>query len=108
MLPRSLTHPCYPKNSNRTVLGVNGKLSNSKTQTVQALDPKNVAHTLTFADMGLSIPIPPVSTVRFTFKTGAAGTHTWQCMANCGSGTSGWEGAMAETGYMQGKMTVQA
>ena len=87
---------------------VAGDLSSAQPQTVQSVDPKNVAHTLTMSDIGLSIPLPPVSTVRFTFKTGAAGTHTWQCMAACGTGDSGWAGPMATAGYMQGKMIVQA
>ena len=87
---------------------VEGDLSGAQPQTVQTVDPKNVTHTLTVADTGLNIPIPPLSTVLFTFKTGAAGTHTWQCMAACGTGTSGWEGPMADAGFMHGKMTVQA
>ena len=87
---------------------VAGDLSDAQPQTVQAVDPKNVAHTFTIADTGLSVPLPGSSTVRFTFKTGAAGTHSWQCMAACGTGDSGWAGPMAAAGYMQGKMTVQA
>ncbi len=90
------------------ISGVVGDLSTAAAQTVQSVDPKNVAHTLTMSDIGVSIPIPPLSTVRFTFKTGATGTHVWQCMASCGTGDSGWAGPMADAGYMQGKMTVQA
>lgn len=87
---------------------VTGDLSDAKPQTVQAVDPKNVAHTLTISDTGLNIPMPGLSTVQFTFKTAAAGSHTWQCMAACGTGDSGWAGPMAAAGFMQGKMTVQA
>ncbi len=84
---------------------VNGDVSTAKSQTVQAVDPKNVAHTLTFADTGMNIPIPPLSTVRFTFKAGPAGTHGWQCMSACGSG-GGWGGPMSAAGWMKGTMTV--
>ena len=90
------------------ISAVNGDLSGAKSQTVQAVDPKNVAHTLTVADTGLNIPIPPLSTVRFTFQSGAAGTHGWQCMAACGTGQGGWGGPMATGGWMQGTMTVGA
>lgn len=90
------------------IAGVNGELSSFKSQMVQAVDPKNVAHTFTFADIGLNIPIPPLSTVRFTFKSGAAGTHVWQCMSACGSGNSGWGGPMSNAGWMKGTMTVHA
>ncbi len=90
-----------------TVLSaVNGDVSTAKSQTVQAVDPKNVAHTLTIADTGLNIPIPPLSTVRFTFKSGGSGIHGWQCMAACGTGQGGWGGPMATNGYMSGTMAV--
>ncbi len=88
------------------ISAVNGDVSTAKSQTVQAVDPKNVAHTLTIADTGLNIPIPPLSTVRFTFKSGGSGTHGWQCMAACGTGQGGWGGPMATNGYMNGTMTV--
>ena len=90
------------------ISSVSGDLSDGKTQTLQAVDPKNVAHTFTIADTNLSVPIPGSSTVRFDFKTGAAGAHTFQCMAACGTGDKGWAGPMADAGFMQGKMTVQA
>ncbi len=90
------------------ISGLTGDISTAKTQTVQSVDPKNVAHTFTVAETGLNIPIPPLTTVRFDFQSGAAGKHSWQCMAACGSGASGWEGAMAEDGYMKGTLTVQA
>ncbi len=90
------------------ISAVNGDLSTAKTQTVQSIDASNVAHTMTFADTGLNIPIPPLSTVRFDFLSGPAGSHGWQCMAACGSGTGGWGGPMATAGFMQGTMTVQA
>lgn len=90
------------------ISGVNGTLSSAKSQTVKSWDPKKVAHTLTISDIGLNIPVPPTSTVRFAFKTGAPGSHIWQCMSACGSGASGWGGPMATNGWMKGTMTVSA
>ncbi len=83
------------------------EVPSGKGHTVQALDPKKVAHTITMTDIGLNIPIPPLTAVRFTFKTGAAGTHPWQCMAACGTGTGGWGGPMSTDGWMKGTMTIQ-
>lgn len=76
-------------------------------QYLTALAPSKVSHTLTIGRLGLNVPIPAVSTVRFTFKTGAPGSYAWQCMAGCGSGSGGWQGSMATPGWMQGTMTVQ-
>lgn len=94
-------------NGSMTVLAaVDGDVAHAKSQTVTSGGPKDVAHTLTIADTGRNIPIPPLCTVRFTFKTGAPGAHGWQCMAACGTGQGGWGGPMATNGYMSGTMTV--
>lgn len=87
---------------------VEGVLSNKPSRTVTTLASTNVAHTFTFAEPKLSVPIPPLSTVRFAFKTGAAGHYGWQCMAACGTGNGGWGGPMSTQGYMAGTMTVTA
>lgn len=71
------------------------------------LDPATgVSHTLTIAKLGLSIPIAPKSITTFTYHTGAAGSFGWQCMDPCGSGPTGWDGAMSTKGYMQGQVTT--
>lgn len=88
--------------------GVSGELSGFKSEVVHGVGAKDVAHTLTIAGIALNIPIPPLSTVRFTFNSGAAGTYGWQCMSACGSGNSGWGGPMSAAGWMKGTMTVQA
>ena len=90
------------------ISAVNGALSSTKMQTVKEWDPKKVAHTLTITDIGLNIPVPALSTVRFVFATGSPGTHVWQCMSACGTGSSGWGGPMATNGWMKGTMTVSA
>ncbi len=86
---------------------VTGDLTAMTGQYVSTLDPSKVAHTLTISGLGLNVPIPALSTVRFTFKTGAPGQYPWQCMAGCGSGAGGWQGTMATAGWMRGTMTVQ-
>jgi hypothetical protein len=77
-------------------------------RTVAALAPNGIAHTLTMATQGLSVPIPPLSTVRFLLRTGAPGTIPWECVASCGTGSSGWNGPMSAAGWMQGQMHVLA
>ena len=86
---------------------VTGDLSSVTGQSLSALDRSKVAHTLTVTGLGLNVPIPPLSTVRFTFRTGAPGQYPWQCMAGCGTGAGGWQGTMATAGWMRGTMTVQ-
>lgn len=74
---------------------------------VSSMDPdKGVSHTFTIAKLGINVPIAPMSKTTFTIRTGKAGTYEWQCMDPCGSGDTGWGGAMAEKGYMQGTLTV--
>ena len=87
---------------------VNGPVEQQPAKTVTEIPANDVAHTLTFAtkDFSLNVPIPPLSTVEFSFKAPAAGTYLWQCDSACGSGTSGWSGPMATNGWMQGIMTV--
>lgn len=77
------------------------------TTTASRLDPATgVSHTFTVAKLGLSIPIAPRSRTTFTFHTGAAGTFNWQCMDPCGTGPTGWDGAMSTKGYMTGQVGV--
>ncbi len=72
----------------------------------------NVAHTITVPSLNLNIPIPPKTgkeayvTVVAQFNTGKAGNYNWQCMGACGSGSSGWMGAMATNGWMKGAFSV--
>jgi len=72
-----------------------------------ALNPKTgVGHTFTVPGLNLNVPVAPNAVVTFTFKTGAAGVYHWQCFNPCGSGTSGWSGAMDTDRYMKGTLTV--
>jgi hypothetical protein len=85
---------------------VNGDVDTAPAKRVAELASTGVAHTLTFSDLGVNVPIPPLATVRFALRTPAPGRYGWQCMAACGTGQGGWGGPMAESGYMQGVMTV--
>ncbi|HZS15111.1 MAG TPA: hypothetical protein VFC09_10970 [Candidatus Dormibacteraeota bacterium] len=74
---------------------------------VTSMDPQSgVSHTFTIAKLGINVPIAPKSKTTFTIRTGKAGTFQWQCMDPCGTGPSGFGGAMAAKGYMQGTLTV--
>ncbi len=87
---------------------VNGPVEQQPAKTLTEIPANDVAHTLTFSGKGfsLNVPIPPTSTVEFSFKAPAAGTYLWQCESACGTGTDGWGGPMATNGWMQGIMTV--
>jgi hypothetical protein len=75
--------------------------------TTTAMDPATgVSHTFTISKFGINVPIAPKSRTTFTIHTGKAGTYTWQCMDPCGTGSDGWGGSMATTGYMRGTLTV--
>lgn len=78
----------------------------AKPQTVAHLPTGGASHTFTVSQLHLNIPVPPASTVTFTFHTHTPGKYTWQCFAPCGTGKTGWAGAMADNGYMRGTMTV--
>jgi hypothetical protein len=78
------------------------------------LGSQKVAHTFTIPRLGLNVPIPGDAatgqnslTVTFRFRTGAAGTYTFQCFAPCGTGVNGFSGPMASMAYMQGTLTVE-
>ena len=71
------------------------------------LDPKTgVSHTMTFGDLGINVPIAGHAWTTFTMKTGAAGSHTYECKVPCGTGPDGNQGAMVTDGYMNGTMTI--
>lgn len=75
-------------------------------QVLAALDAEKVSHTFTVASLGINVPVAPKARTIFTIQTGAPGTHSWRCNDPCGTGTSGWGGAMAKPGYMVGTLTV--
>ena len=76
---------------------------------VSQVPDSNIAHTFTIlgssGNVVLNIPIPPSSVVHATFTLNS-GSYTWQCEAACGSGSTGWGGAMATPGWMTGTVEV--
>ncbi len=75
-------------------------------QTVSSLSASVVAHTFTIPALGINIPVPLSSIVQTTITTGSSGTYSWQCEAACGSGVTGWGGAMDTPGWMMGSISV--
>jgi hypothetical protein len=71
-----------------------------------SIDPTTVSHTFTVPGLGLNVPLAAQSRTTFTFHTGAEGTYEWHCMDPCGTGDTGWGGAMAVEGYMAGTLRV--
>ena len=97
------------------VQGTQGGVAFADGKAYPSLTPDKVAHTFTISQLGINVPLPgdgakgaSYDTITFTFRTGAAGTYTFQCLDPCGTGASGWEGPMVTKGYMQGTLTVQA
>ena len=95
------------------VQGTVGETASFDGHPYSALDPAKVAHTFTVPQLGLNVPIPGDApnnatylTVTFSFRTGSAGTYTFECLAPCGTGT-GFDGPMASMAYMKGTITVQ-
>ena len=96
------------------VQGTRGAVASFDGQPYTALDPTKVAHTFTIPQLGLNVPIPGDApdnasylTVTFSFRTGRAGTYTFECLAPCGTG-NGFGGPMASMAYMKGTLTVQS
>lgn len=103
---------------------VTGTLNNAITtdgKTVSSVPASKVAHTITIAATGsfkgLNVPIEQrtssekYNTVVFTFHTPSTPTKlAWECMAKCGTGSTGMGGVMnwpMDPGYMSGTWTVQ-
>ncbi|MCL4543003.1 MAG: hypothetical protein M1118_00145 [Chloroflexi bacterium] len=75
-------------------------------KTFQSLNPKDVSHTFTVSDLQLNVPFPVSAVVNFSFDSGKAGTYAFKCLAPCGSGPDGMQGAMMTKGYMIGTLKV--
>jgi hypothetical protein len=95
-----------------TVQGTVGNVIKLNGKTVRSVALKTIAHTFTVPALGLNVPIPAVTgnakyiTETFQFRTGKAGTFTWQCYAPCGTGSTGWGGPMVTPGEMTGRVAI--
>ena len=76
-------------------------------ENVTSLSASVIAHTFTIPSLGINIPVGTLSTEVAYFKVDNAGTYTWFCMTECGSGAEGLGGAMATPGWMTGSVVVQ-
>ena len=70
-----------------------------------------ISHTFTITNKQgqvlVNIPVPLSSVVHATFYLNQSGSYLWQCEVNCGSGPTGWDGAMASPGWMCGYFNVE-
>ena len=76
-------------------------------QYVKSVPSADLAHTFTIPKLGLNIMVPSDSIVSAQFQTGGPGVYGWQCQVDCGTGSSGWNGAMATPGWMMGQVIIQ-
>lgn len=111
--------PLVVKSDNQVQGTVNGSIAIDG-KTVTSVPENNVAHTITIPATGnfkgLNVPIAArtsnekYDTVTFTFHTPSTPTTLkWECMAECGTGSSGMGGVMnwpMNPGYMSGTWTV--
>ncbi len=73
-----------------------------------------VAHTMTITDgnktINVVVPVRSAKekyvTVTAEFSFAKPGTYSWQCMAACGTGKSGWGGPMVTNNWMKGTWVV--
>jgi heme/copper-type cytochrome/quinol oxidase subunit 2 len=90
------------------------------------LNPDDASHTFTIPDLGVSVPLPGISstaknpcgsspcplsndhnTITFSFMAPGPGTYRWQCFVPCGAGfILGNGGPMQTIGWMDGLIEV--
>jgi len=75
-------------------------------ESVSSLPADGVAHTFTIPQLGINIPLAPSSTTTAYITLSQAGTFTWFCMTECGSGPTGLSGAMETPGWMTGNVVA--
>lgn len=80
-------------------------------KTVKSIPIGEAAHTFTILNstnpnevvLNIPLPITSIVTAQFTLHNG---NYNWQCEAPCGTGASGWGGAMETPGWMTGTVAV--
>lgn len=73
---------------------------------ISSVPCQNLAHTFTIASINLNIMVPSQSVVVAYFHTPDSGVLSWRCEVNCGTGASGWGGAMDTPGFMEGEVVI--
>ncbi len=85
---------------------------NDEASFISNVPTQDMSHTFTVKDNSaqhnviLNIPIEASTTVTAIVMFSQAGTFHWQCYVPCGSGASGWAGAMSTDGWMSGNVIV--
>ena len=79
-------------------------------ENVTSLPGDQMSHTFTLLDLSsnivVNIPIAPSSVEQAFLYFTTPIAYTWQCEVPCGSGTSGWQGAMNTYGWMSGIVSI--
>ncbi len=92
--------------------GMNASGTNTSSmwaQQVSSFSPSQVVHTFTILNgtsVLVNIPMVAGDTEIATLYLNNTGTFIWQCEVACGTGASGWEGAMSTPGWMEGSVSV--
>ena len=101
---------------NDKVLAINGttamgsNTSKSWSTNMTSFPASKVLHTFTIlqgSSIIVNIPVMAGYTEIASFYLNSTGSMTWQCEAACGTGSSGWEGAMSTAGWMTGTVYAQ-
>ena len=77
-------------------------------RTASAVPVNDIAHTFTISKLNFNIPVQVSSVTTAFVYFNTTGSYQWQCMAACGSGSTGWAGAMDTPGWMAGIVTIAA
>jgi hypothetical protein len=108
------------------VLGTRGGVALVNGKPVSTLNPDDASHTFTIPDLGISVPLPGISsdaknpcgsapcplsdahnTITFSFMSPGPGTYRWQCFVPCAAGfILGNGGPMQTIGWMDGLIEV--
>jgi hypothetical protein len=108
------------------VMGTQGGVATMNGKAVSVLNPDDASHTFTIPDLGISVPLPGISstaknpcgsapcplsddhtTITFSFMSPGPGTYRWQCFVPCAAGfILGNGGPMQTIGWMDGLIEV--
>ncbi|WMT45546.1 MAG: hypothetical protein RE469_04945 [Cuniculiplasma divulgatum] len=91
-----------------TAMGSN--TSKSWSTNITSFPASKVLHTFTIlqgSSTVVNIPVIAGYTEVASFYLNSSGSYVWQCEAACGSGPTGWGGAMSTPGWMTGTIYAQ-
>lgn len=91
------------------IVAMGDNVSQSWEKNMTSFPASEVLHTFTIlqgSSVLVNIPVVAGDTESSTFYLNSTGTFSWQCEAECGTGPSGWGGAMNTSGWMEGTVYV--